>query len=103
MNETAVAPVNREPLILTAPPISRALGTNAEMVGGAVSSVPVNVMAVPVVLIPLTVAILVEELDVVVNCVVHEVGVARFDVAKRRLFAFCILPKLAALKLYVKP
>lgn len=59
-------------------------------------------MEVPVVLIPLTVAILVEELDVVVNWVVQEVGVARFEVASRRLFAFCILPRFASLKLYVK-
>lgn len=99
LNETADAPVNNVPRMVTAIPTEAAAGVTAVMVGGAVNSVPVKVIALPVEDNPETLAIPVDAFELVVNCVVHDVGTATLDVAKRILFPLLVLPKLAALKL----
>jgi hypothetical protein len=67
LNVTLLAPVNKVPRIVTGIPIAAAVGFTEVMVGGAVSSVPVKVIAVPVDDKPDTVAIPVLALEVVVN------------------------------------
>jgi len=103
LNDKALAPVNNVPLMVTDAPTAAEDGVNDNTEGGAFNSVPVKVMAFPVVDNPETVAVPLVPLAMVVNCIAHDVGVAWFDVASLMLLGFCIPPRFALLKLYVNP